>query len=182
VSQDDPVDRLLAPPARLSDRRLDEASVLDAAGATPPDPSSLGDPLPGDAPVRRARLPGASATSLSARLFADPPLSGVAGATHTLVVGADGPVSSLRIDYGDFAPALRGPPRAQADGDPVRDAEAQTDGDGSLTIRFGRPRTADAIVVEYDVSRNPPTGERHPVEVVLDGRVATDADLPLLGG
>jgi len=119
-----------------------------------------------------------------ATLLADPSTPGDAGSAvaHTLVFEVEGPVRSIRIDYGplDAAVTPEQAVRVRTETDRSLDVGWRVTADGGLVVRFADPPTADALFVEYGVTRNPASG-RHTVDVVVDGERTVEARLVVLG-
>ncbi|WP_251341458.1 hypothetical protein [Haloplanus halophilus] len=178
-----------SPPPSLRDRALDGAGSPPAIRRPSPRPATvdvtcwtpLGDVAAADAP----ETGGDPAPEPMATLLADPAIPGDldVAVDHTLVLDVEGPVRTVRVDYGsldaaatsDHAVRVRTDDGRRVDGVSWRVAD-----DGAFVVRFDDPPTDGALFVEYGVTRNP-AGGRHTVDVVVNGERLTAARLVVLG-
>jgi hypothetical protein len=120
---------------------------------------------------------------LAATLVPEPAVPGETAAVHTLVLRADGPVASIRVDYGRLDAGASSPPDLRvstADGRTADDVAVDVAPDGTLAVALPEPETDAALFLEYGMTRNP-SGDRHVVDVVVNGDRRTEARLTLLG-
>jgi hypothetical protein len=180
------LERLVDPPRRLRDRTLDAHEAEEVPSPSPrPDAVDIvcWTPLGGERRSTRCDAGGGGGEPL-ATLLADPSTPGdVEGVVaHTLVLDVDGPVRSITVDYGslDAAATPDHDVRVRTETDRTLDAGWRVTAEGGLVVRFADPPSADALFVEYGVTRNP-AGGRHTVDVTLDGERTVEARLVVLG-
>ena len=136
-------------------------------------------------PARDATVPAGdgNAGGLDATLLSEPAVPGETAAVHTLVLRADDPVASIRIDYGRLDVGASSSPDLRvstADGRTAEDVAVDVAPGGTLAAALPEPETDAALFLEYEVTRNP-SGDRHVVDVVVNGDRHAKAHLTLLG-
>jgi hypothetical protein len=183
------LERLVDPPRRLRDRILDAHEAEEIPSPSPrPDAVDVvcWTPLGGARRSTRCDADGGGDEGENplATLLADPSIPGdIDGVVaHTLVLDVDGPVRSITVDYGslDAAATPDHDVRVRTEADRTLDAGWRVTAEGGLVVRFADPPAADALFVEYGVTRNP-AGGRHTVDVVLDDERTVEARLVVLG-